>query len=96
MEINDVCFSHMHRTQMYLSDEQRRRLARRAADEGTSQAEIIRRILDRELGVTSGVDDQVAVVDATAGLLADHPDWPEWLADLRGPGASERLRRLGL
>jgi len=86
----------MHRTQVYLTDEQRRRLARRAADDGISQAEIIRRILDRDLGIESGIDDRLAVVDATAGLLAGHPDWPEWLADIRGPGASERLHRLGL
>jgi Ribbon-helix-helix protein, copG family len=86
----------MHRTQVYLTDEQRRRLARRAADDGTSQAEVIRRILDRELGILRGVDDDVAIVDATAGVLGDHPDWPEWLAQVRGPGSSERLRRLGL
>ena len=86
----------MHRTQVYLTDEQRQQLARRAADEGTSQAEVIRRILDRELGILRGTNDRVAVVDATAGVLADHPDWPEWLADVRGAGSSERLRHLGL
>jgi hypothetical protein len=86
----------MHRTQVYLTDAQRQRLARRAADEGASQAEVIRRILDRELGILRGTDDRVAVVDATAGVLADHPDWPEWLAQVRGGGSSERLRGLGL
>jgi hypothetical protein len=86
----------MHRTQVYLTEEQRRRLALRAADDGTSQAEVIRRILDRELGILRGVGDRVAIVDATAGVLADHPDWPEWLADVRGVGSSERLRQLGL
>ena len=86
----------MHRTQVYLTDEQRQQLARRAADEGISQAEVIRRILDRELGILRGTNDRVAVVDATAGVLADHPDWPEWLADVRGAGSSERLRHLGL
>jgi hypothetical protein len=86
----------MHRTQVYLTEEQRRRLALRAADDGTSQAEVIRRILDRELGILRGVGDQVAIVNATAGVLADHPDWPEWLADVRGLGSSERLRQLGL
>jgi hypothetical protein len=86
----------MHRTQVYLTDEQRRRLARRAEDDGTSQAEVIRRILDRELGILRGTADRVAVVDATAGVLADHPDWPEWLAEVRGGGSSERLRSLGL
>ncbi|HLH69405.1 MAG TPA: hypothetical protein VKY90_10325 [Candidatus Dormibacteraeota bacterium] len=77
-------------------DEQRRRLARRAADEGISQAEVVRRILDRALDIRRGVEDRLAVVEATAGVLADHPDWPEWLAGVRGPGSAERLRRLGL
>jgi ribbon-helix-helix CopG family protein len=87
----------MHRTQIYLTDEQRRRLARRAEDEGSSQAELIRRMLDRELGILSGRQERVAVVQATAGILADYPDWPEWLADVRGGrGADERLRELGL
>jgi hypothetical protein len=84
----------MHRTQVHLTAEQRRRLALRAADEGTSQAEVIRRILDRELGILRGVGDQVAVVDVTAGVLAYHPDWPEWLAEIRGVGSSERLHQL--
>jgi Ribbon-helix-helix protein, copG family len=86
----------MHRTQVYLTDEQRRRLARRAADEGASQAEVIRRILDRELGILSGVDERLAIIAKTSGVLADHPDWPEWLKDVRGPGTAQRLRRLGL
>ena len=92
----DVYFSHMHRTQVYLTDEQRDRLARRAADEGRSQAEIIRGILDRELGILRGLDDRVAIVKATAGLLADHPDWEQWLSDVRGSGSAVRLRSLGL
>jgi hypothetical protein len=65
-------------------------------DEGISQAEVVRRILDRALGIRRGVEDRLAVVEATAGVLADYPDWPEWLASVRGPGSAERLRRLGL
>jgi len=57
---------------------------------------VVRRILDRALGIRRGVEDRLAVVEATAGVLADHPDWPEWLASVRGPGSAERLRRLGL
>lgn len=86
----------MHRTQVYLTEEQRSRLAQRAADEGTSQAEVIRRILDHELGILRGVSDKVAILNATAGLLAGYPDWPEWLANVRGPGTDDRMRRLGL
>jgi predicted DNA-binding protein len=47
----------MHRTQIYLTDEQRERIGRMAEDRGVSRAEVIRGILDRELGI---------VVDATA------------------------------
>jgi plasmid stability protein len=86
----------MQRTQIYLSEEQRRRLARRAADAGTSQAETIRRILDRALGINRGPDERLDAVDATAGVLSDHPDWPEWLRAVRGRGTSKRLRELGL
>lgn len=86
----------MQRTQIYLSAEQRRRLARRAADEGTSQAEVVRRILDSQLGIREGTDERVAIVQRTSGILAAYPDWPDWLADVRGSGTSARLRELGL
>jgi CubicO group peptidase (beta-lactamase class C family) len=86
----------MQRTQIYLTDEQRRRIARRAADAGVSQAEVIRRILDEVLGIEGGKDERRAAVLATAGILADAPDWPEWLQRVRGRGADGRLRELGL
>lgn len=86
----------MHRTQIYLTDEQRRRVARRATDAGTSQAETIRRILDRALGISRGSQEGLDAVDATAGVLSDHPDWPDWLRAVRGRGTSKRLRELGL
>jgi hypothetical protein len=53
-------------------------------------------MLDRELGILRELHDPVAVVKATAGVMADYPDWPEWLASVRGKGADERLRGLGL
>lgn len=86
----------MHRSQMYLTSTQRAALARRAADEGTSQAEVVRQILDRALGISTGPEDRRAVVEATAGILRDLPDWPEWLRSVRGAGADERLTDLGL
>lgn len=82
--------------QIYLTDEQRRLIARRASDEGVPQADVIRRILDVGLGIEVHHDERLAAVRATAGILADYPDWPEWLADVRGPGTADRLRRLGL
>lgn len=86
----------MRRTQMYLTDAQRSRLAARARAEGVSEAEVIRRILDAGLGIDTADDERLAAVDETAGLLAGAPDWPEWLRDVRGEGADERLRELGL
>ena len=84
----------MRRTQVYLTDEQRRRIEARSKDAGVSQGEIIRRVLDDGLGIDNGVDDALAAVRATAGILKDAPDWPEWLAEVRGRGADARLREL--
>ena len=86
----------MRRTQIYLTDEQRTEVARRADDAGVSSAEVIRRILDAALGLDDHADARVAAVDATAGVLAGAPDWPQWLASVRGRGADERLEQLGL
>jgi tetratricopeptide (TPR) repeat protein len=49
----------------------------------------------RELEPLGPDSDEQARVDETAGLLADAPDWPEWLAAVRGRGADQRLRELG-
>lgn len=81
---------------MYLTDEQRDHIARRAEDAGVSQAEVIRRILDEALGLGDDVRQRVRAVEDTAGLLEDHPDWPDWLAEVRGRSASQRLEELGL
>jgi hypothetical protein len=86
----------MRRTQLYLTEEQRHRIARRAADSGVSQAEVIRRILDEALGIGQGKDERRAAIQATAGILADAPDWPEWLRRARGAPTKQRLRDLGL
>jgi hypothetical protein len=86
----------MQRTQIYLTDEQQRAIAGRARDGQVSKAEVIRRILDRELGLNDGSEDRLASVDATAGVLPNAPDWPEWLAHVRGGDAAARLDRLGL
>jgi hypothetical protein len=85
----------MERTQIYLSGEQRRQIARLAKDEGISQAELVRRILNRALGFDDGVAARVAAIDATAGVLPDSPDWPEWLHAVRGESADDRLSSLG-
>lgn len=86
----------MRRTQMYLTEAHRIRLAARARAEGVSEAEVIRRILDNALDIGGDHAAQLAAVDETAGILADMPDWPDWLAAVRGRGADARLRELGL
>jgi len=86
----------MNRTQIYLTEEQRQLIERRAADAGVAKAVIVRELLDHGLGIDGGRREAVAAVDATAGLLADHPDWPDWLAAVRGRSTKDRLRDLGL
>lgn len=81
---------------MYLTEAQRNRLAARARAEGVSEAEVIRRVLDEALGLDGDGDERLAAVNDTAGILADAPDWPEWLSRVRGRGADQRLRDLGL
>ena len=81
---------------MYLTDEQRRRLAQRAKDAGTSEAAVVRQILDEALGIERSTEEILAALDAAFGCCKDYPDWPEWLAAVRGKGADARLKELGL
>ena len=86
---------HMHRTQIYITEEQERRVAERAADAGVSKAEAIRRVLDQGLGIDDGVAERRAAILATAGAAAGEDDWPKWLRRVRGEGADARLAELG-
>jgi hypothetical protein len=85
----------MKRTQIYISEEQERAIAARARDAGVSKAEVIRRLLDSGLGIDDGTKTRVRAIDETFGILSGAPDWPQWLASVRGSSADERLRRLG-
>ena len=85
----------MKRTQVYLTEEQDRRLAEIAEERGTSRASALRWALDSVLE-TGDVEEQArAVILATAGILADYPDWPEWQRTVRGRTAAQRLDELG-
>lgn len=84
----------MLRTQIYITEEQERLIAHQAADAGVPKAEVIRRILDAALGLDTGGADRRSAILATAGILSAARDWPEWLADVRGEGAGNRLERL--
>jgi hypothetical protein len=62
----------MHRTNIYLTDEQVAQLDRRARAEGVSRAELIRQLLDRLLRSESDrLSADVAAIDASFGMLAD-------------------------
>jgi hypothetical protein len=65
------------RTQVYLSDEQRRRIDEIAAAEGVTMAEVVRRALDRYLGAET---DPAPALAATFGAAPDAtgPSRDEW------------------
>lgn len=86
----------MRRTQIYLTDEQRRRLASRAKGSGRSEAAVVREVLDEALGIAGSADVAAEIIRSTSGALPDAPDWPAWLKRVRGRTMSERLEDLGL
>ena len=86
----------MKRTQIYISEEQDRWLAKIAADREVSKAEVIRQILDRALEPGDAEAEARAVIQETAGICAEYPDWPDWLRSVRGRTADDRLRAAGL
>jgi hypothetical protein len=86
----------MKRTQIYITDEQDRLIGERARDLGVSKADVIRRFLDRGLEIGTREDESRALILQTSGVLADYPDWPEWLRAVRGRTSDERLKDLGL
>ncbi len=60
----------MRRTNIYLTDEQRTALAARAAAEGTSAAELVRRLIDQALlGASDDLTDDLAAIDVSFGAL---------------------------
>lgn len=81
----------MRRTQVYLTEEQDQRLARIAEERGVSRAAALRWALDAALETGDAESQARDVILATAGLLADYPDWPEWQRMVRGRTAARRL-----
>ncbi|HLS15106.1 MAG TPA: CopG family transcriptional regulator [Beutenbergiaceae bacterium] len=80
----------MQRTNIYLEPRQTEELDRLAAQEGTSRAEVIRRLLDR--GLSGRIKDDAAArsaIDLSFGILVDTEVAP------REPGArEEHLNRM--
>jgi predicted DNA-binding protein len=67
------------RTQIYLTDAQRRRIDAAMSARGESLAEIVRKALDRYLD-DEGLEDIASALDATFGVDPDAraPDRDEW------------------
>jgi Ribbon-helix-helix protein, copG family len=86
---------YMQRTQIYITAEQERRIAARAADAGVSKAEVIRRLLDQGLGLDDGTAERRRLIESTAGIAPDADGWETWLHRVRGDGAGARLEQLG-
>jgi len=81
----------MKRTQIYIREDQAERIVGLAEERGISQAEVIRQILDAALDTGDAEAEARAAILATAGILRDAPDWPDWQRSVRGRTAAERL-----
>lgn len=70
----------MRRTQIYLDDDQDRRVAARARADGTTKSAVIRAAIDQFLKRKSRRDDVRAHLDATFGSMPsiEVPDRDEW------------------
>lgn len=62
----------MHRTNIYLTDEQREQLDARATAEGMSRAELVRQMLDRALhGESDRLEADLAAIDDSFDSMGD-------------------------
>ncbi len=86
----------MKRTQIYITDEQATQIKQLARSRRTSKAHVIRQILDAALETGDAEAESRAGIVATAGILPEAPDWPEWQAAVRGRSAAGRLAGSGL
>ena len=81
----------MVRTQIYLTDEQKRQLERLAAASGRKQSEMIREAIDGYLAACEPRDWQAAF-EAVRGMWAGRGDLDDFVRDLRA-GWERRLER---
>lgn len=61
----------MQRTNIFLTEEQQRRLDRRAREQGVSKSGVIRMILDEALAITQASAKPEHVIKATSGIWSD-------------------------
>jgi predicted transcriptional regulator len=85
----------MHRTQIYLDDEQTARLDQRAAAEGASRSTLIRRAVDvyltqEEQNAATWRTQWRRAVQETAGIASHLEEGPEYVESIRRRDA-ERL-----
>ena len=64
----------MHRTNIYLTEEERRLLSERARIENTSMADVVRRIIDKEFGLDDSALSRSEAIRQSVGLWADRDD----------------------
>jgi len=69
----------MQRTNIFLTEEQQKRLDRRAREEGVTKSSLIRQILDEALAIKQTSASVDSVINATSGLWADRDE-----AELKG------------
>jgi hypothetical protein len=82
----------MHRTNIYLADEQCERLDRLAREAGVTRSEIVRRFIDVGLrGASVDAEADVAAIEASFGALRDEGLEP---LDRSEDGRRQHLDRL--
>lgn len=64
----------MQRTNIYLTEEQQKRLHRRAQEEGVSKSMLIRQMLDEALAITQNTASVEEAIEKSSGLWADRDD----------------------
>ena len=61
----------MERTNLYLTEEQQRRLASRARTEGVTKSAVVRRILDEALAITTSTPSVEDALAESVGIWSD-------------------------
>jgi hypothetical protein len=83
----------MQRTNIFLTEEQQRRLDSRAREEGVSKSSLVRQILDEALAITATAKSAAEAIRESAGVWADR-DQAE-LRDVLRWRRESPLERLG-
>ena len=81
----------MQRTNIYLTDEEHRLLKERARQEGTTMAQVVRDIIDHDLGLASDKPTMTEALGMTSGMWSDRSD--EELDELRSFRGLVRFER---